>query len=142
MVRLTIILILLVALIGCASEQYNKHVQSIFAYELDPELNRFSEKHIACYVCETGIIPTSVSQLTAYKATTAACAPLFNEKEIAFFYPETKDHLITMQPMEGRDVYVITRNGLTFSELESISDNQPYTTMALWHNKHECLPNK
>ncbi|MCB1756203.1 MAG: hypothetical protein KDJ38_11805 [Gammaproteobacteria bacterium] len=134
-------LVMLVLLTGCASKEYNEHIQGIISYELDPELNRFSAEHVACYVCETGNIPTTVKEITTYEATTEECEPLFKNKEISFLHPRFREYLATVKKLEGRDVYVFTKEGLGYDEVESISGKEPWFSMALWYNKHKCLPN-
>jgi hypothetical protein len=138
--RSLLLIVLVFLLIGCVSKEYKNHVQGVISYELDSELNRFSEKHVVCYVCETGNVPVTVTQITTYKAKTEACSSLFNEKEISFFQPEFKDYIVNLTTLEGRDVYVFTKEGLSLDEVGNIRGKEPWFSMALWYNKHDaCL---
>lgn len=135
--RNTIILfIACVSFFACASEDYQKNVQRIIAFELDEKLNKLSAKHVKCYICEIGEYPKAVPQIIKLKPESPECKSLFT-KEFSFLDPAISSYQITTKEWDDRVTFVFTKDGAMYDELNSTWGDTSIT-MNIQHSELDC----
>jgi hypothetical protein len=131
------LIFLAIVFVGCStSPEYRENVKGIIEYELDDSLYKLTTQHLACYICETGTTPTSVSQLDSYQAKTPECKEIFIGKPFDFLDPNVATYNIEAREWKDRVVLDFKPSkGSQRGLVQSMS-------MPVLHSEMSCAYNK
>jgi len=124
-------LLVFLALSSFANSESN-NVQNVVDHFLNPNLNKFSRRHIMCFYCEKKIFPNNVREILNFKPKRQACENLF-EKDIVFFNKDMNNYKIVEERWEDRMSLVFTKDGVGSQNLPLTKGH--YETMNFFYDE-------